>query len=152
MVAGSFYINFLKKPKGDPKKRKRVKPQSSRKQSHASKKERPPLLNKSQHLPKVVDLLAEREENTIRKSKKTKRQKKRNSVRVKKSEETQSKRVNSQMNEKVLKMFLERQKEYRGRLENLEKKTDSSHQMLEDLFMLGENMKSVLDSVVQSRA
>jgi hypothetical protein len=108
---------------------------------------RPPLLKKSQHIPKVSDFLTEKEENTIRKSKKVKRKIKNNSRKVSKGEEELSRIINNPLNDKVLKMFLERQKEYRGRLENLEKKTDSSHQMLEDLSGLGESMKSCLDQI-----
>lgn len=110
---------------------------------------RPPVLNRSQHIPRVSDFLAEKEENTIRKSKQARKKSALASQKNAKDAEKQSRRNNPPLSDQVLKMFLERQKEYRGRLENLEKKTDSSHRMLEELWGLGDTMKTSLDSLAQ---
>lgn len=111
---------------------------------------RPPILNRSQQIPRVSDFLAEKEENTIRKSKKVRKKSTVSSQKNAKGSENQSRKNQVALGDKVLKMFLERQKEYRGRLENLEKKTDSSHRMLGDLWGLADSMKVGLDSLAHA--
>ena len=106
------------------------------------------MKNKSHYVRRVNEFLNEKDENTIRKAKNS-TQNRIKSLNIK-IDDTFSKKEGSQINEKILKMILERQKEYRGKLENLEKKTESSHQMLEELLNVGDSIKGSLDRVIQS--
>ena len=128
--------------------KKKLGPNFSNKKKSSKKKESIRMKNKSHYVRRVNEFLNEKDENTIRKAKNS-TQNRIKSLKIK-IDDTFSKKEGSQINEKILKMILERQKEYRGKLENLEKKTESSHQMLEELLNVGDSIKGSLDRVIQS--